>query len=36
MQVGLFPTADTIGTEFENAWFKPVAEAVGWNRFGER
>jgi nitroreductase len=35
-QVGLFPIAYTIGTEFKKAWRKPVAEVVSWNRFGER
>lgn len=32
-QVGLFPIAYTIGTDFRPAWRKPVDEVVGWNRF---
>jgi nitroreductase len=35
-QVGLFPIAYTIGTEFHKAGRKPVAEVVSWNRFGKR
>jgi nitroreductase len=35
-QVGLFPIAYTIGTEFKKGWRKPVGEVVSWNRFGER
>jgi nitroreductase len=35
-QVGLFPIAYTIGTDFKKADRKPVAEVVSWNRFGER
>lgn len=35
-QVGLFPIAYTIGTDFKNASRKPVAEVVSWNRFGAR
>jgi nitroreductase len=35
MQVGLFPIAYTIGTDFKKADRKPVAEVVSWNRFGE-
>jgi nitroreductase len=35
-QVGLFPIAYTIGTDFKRAWRKPVAEVVSWNRFGAR
>lgn len=31
-QVGLFPIAYTIGTEFKPAWRKPAAEVIGWNR----
>jgi nitroreductase len=32
-QVGLFPIAYTIGTEFRPAYRKPVDEVVGWNQF---
>ena len=32
-QVGLFPIAWTLGTDFRPAYRKPVAEVVGWNRF---
>ena len=35
-QVGLFPIAYTIGTDFKKAARKPVAEVVSWNRFGAR
>lgn len=35
-QVGLFPIAYTIGTDFKTAARKPVAEVVSWNRFGTR
>jgi nitroreductase len=35
-QVGLFPIAYTIGTDFKKAERKPVPEVVSWNRFGER
>jgi nitroreductase len=35
-QVGLFPVAYTLGTDFRKAWRKPVEEVVSWNRFGER
>lgn len=37
-QVGLFPIAYTLGTDFRAAYRKPVDEVVGWNRFtaGER
>jgi nitroreductase len=35
-QVGLFPIAYTIGTDFKRAWRKPVAEVTSWNRFGAR
>jgi nitroreductase len=35
-QVGLFPIAYTIGTDFKRGWRKPAAEVVSWNRFGER
>lgn len=33
-QVGLFPIAWTLGTDFKRAWRKPAAEVVSWNRFG--
>jgi len=33
-QVGLFPIAYTIGTDFKPAWRKPLSEVVSWNRFG--
>ena len=32
-QVGLFPIAYTIGSDFKPAWRKPASEVVGWNRF---
>ena len=32
-QVGLFPIAYTIGTDFKPAYRKPLDEVVGWNRF---
>jgi nitroreductase len=32
-QVGLFPIAYTLGTDFRAAYRKPLAEVVGWNRF---
>jgi len=32
-QVGLFPIAYTIGTEFKRAWRKPVDEVLTYNRF---
>ncbi|HEX4504590.1 MAG TPA: nitroreductase family protein [Alphaproteobacteria bacterium] len=35
-QVGLFPIAYTIGTDFKKAPRKPVEEVVSWNRFGVR
>jgi nitroreductase len=35
-QVGLFPIAYTIGTDFKKAPRKPVGEVVSWNRFGDR
>jgi nitroreductase len=34
-QVGLFPVAYTLGTEFKRAWRRPVAEVLRWNGFGE-
>jgi len=30
-QVGLFPIAYTIGTDFKPAYRKPAAEVIGWN-----
>jgi nitroreductase len=35
-QVGLFPIAYTIGTDFKKAPRKPVEEVVSWNRLGVR
>ena len=32
-QVGLFPVAYTLGTDFSPAWRRPVSEVVGWNSF---
>jgi len=32
-QVGLFPIAYTLGTDFRPAYRKPVAEVVSWNQF---
>jgi nitroreductase len=32
-QVGLFPVAYTLGTDFRPAWRRPVEEVVSWNRF---
>jgi nitroreductase len=32
-QVGLFPIAYTIGTDFKKAWRKPVSEVLSYNRF---
>jgi len=32
-QVGLFPVAYTLGTDFRPAWRRPVSEVVGWNSF---
>ncbi|RYD97332.1 MAG: nitroreductase family protein [Sphingomonadales bacterium] len=32
-QVGLFPVAYTIGTDFKKAWRKPVSEVLTYNRF---
>ena len=32
-QVGMFPVAYTIGTDFRKAWRKPVAEVLSYNRF---
>ena len=30
LQAGLFPIAYTLGTKFEPAWRKPVAEVLRW------
>ena len=35
-QIGLFPIAYTLGTDFRAAYRKPAAEVVSWNRFGQR
>ncbi|MBW2386010.1 MAG: nitroreductase family protein [Deltaproteobacteria bacterium] len=35
-QIGLFPIAYTLGTDFKAAHRKPAAEVVSWNRFGDR
>jgi nitroreductase len=32
-QIGMFPIAYTIGTDFKKAWRKPVAEVLTYNRF---
>ncbi len=32
-QVGMFPVAYTIGTEFKRAWRRPVSEVLSYNRF---
>ena len=32
-QVGLFPVAYTVGTEFKKAYRRPVADVASWNRF---
>jgi hypothetical protein len=32
-QIGLFPVAYTVGTDFQAAPRKPVAEVSSWNRF---
>ena len=32
-QVGLFPIAYTLGTDFKKAWRKPVSEVLSYNRF---
>lgn len=34
-QVGLFPIAYTIGTDFKRAWRRPVAEVLSWNQFAK-
>ena len=33
-QVGLFPIAYTVGTDFKPAYRKDVGEVIGWNGFG--
>jgi nitroreductase len=33
MQVGLFPVAYTIGTDFKKAWRKPLSEVLSYNKF---
>ena len=35
-QIGMFPVAYTIGTDFKRAWRKPVEEVLDYNRFVER
>ena len=32
-QVGLFPVAYTLGTDFKRAWRKPVSEVLSYNKF---
>ncbi len=32
-QVGLFPIAYTVGTDFKKAWRRPVSEVLGYNSF---
>ena len=32
-QIGLFPVAYTIGTDFKKAWRKPLAEVLSYNKF---
>lgn len=32
-QVGLFPVAYTVGTDFKRAWRKPVSEVLSYNKF---
>jgi nitroreductase len=32
-QVGLFPIAYTVGTDFKPAWRKPVSEVLSYNGF---
>ena len=32
-QVGLFPVAYTLGTDFKRAWRKPVREVLSYNKF---
>lgn len=35
-QIGMFPIAYTIGTDFRRAWRKPLAEVLDYNRFEDR
>lgn len=35
-QIGMFPIAYTIGTDFHRAWRKPVEDVLDYNRFEER
>jgi len=35
-QVGLFPIAYTLGTDFKRAYRKPLAEVLGWNGFASQ
>ena len=35
-QVGLFPIAYTLGTDFKRAYRKPLAEILGWNGFASQ
>ena len=32
-QVGLFPIAYTVGTDFKKAWRKPLSQVLSYNRF---
>ena len=32
-QVGMFPVAYTIGTEFKPAWRRPLDEVLSYNKF---
>ena len=32
-QVGLFPIAHTLGTDFKRAWRKPVSDVLSYNKF---
>ena len=32
-QIGIFPIAYTLGTEFSRAYRKPFDDVVSWNRF---
>jgi nitroreductase len=32
-QVGMFPIAYTVGTDFKRAWRRPLAEVLSYNRF---
>ena len=34
-QVGLFPIAYTLGTDFKKAWRSPVEDVLNWNTFKE-